>query len=165
MRIQAGQRPGWLAGIVFMCLTLSLAACGASSTTTLSGGNTSVTGTVTSATGCPQPTQSITRSAATVVVKAGSTNQTITLQKGQTLEVQLAFGRRWAYFPAPLTSLTLQEPSGYGDVSVQSCIWRFTATQSGSNALTFDFSALCVTPTKDTCPQYEGQFRVNVTVQ
>ena len=161
MRIRGTQRHGWLVGCVLVGVSLGLAACGVSSTATGGGASTTTTA---NTTGCPAATQTVSRPTATVLLKANNTSHTVTLQKGQTVEIQLAFGRRWALFPSSTPSLSLQQPSGFGDASVQSCIWRFTATQSGSSEVVFNYGPVCTTATK-SCPQYEGQLSFTVTVQ
>jgi hypothetical protein len=58
--------------------------------------------------------------------------------------------------------LTLDSPAGYGDASLKSCIWRFTAQKQGQAAISFTFAPECKPPME--CPQFMGILKVVVKV-
>lgn len=149
----------WLLGTLVLALSLGLAACGASSSNAGVG-----TTTTNQATGCPGPNQIVSRAPASVLVSANGSTRQVTLKVGQTLEVQLPFGRKWSLFPQSADTLSMTTPAGYGDVTVQSCIWRFTAAHAGSTTVTFDFAPLCP-PTAAQCSQLAGRSSFTITVQ
>jgi hypothetical protein len=85
------------------------------------------------------------------------------LQVGQTLEIALAFGHHWSFgLGAGEAVLALETPAGYGDTSIKSCVWRFTAEQPGHLTLTFVFAPICQLHME--CPQYIGLLKIPVVV-
>lgn len=166
MRRFGSRRAAWLA--VVLGASLGLTACGVTSTTTGGAGTTASVPTTTAtskptSTGCPLPTQVVSRAPATVIERpVGTGVKPVSLKVGQTVEVQLPFGHKWALFPMSSAILSLQSPAGYGDASVQSCIWRFQAAQTGSENLTFIEQPLCDTGVE--CPNYVTQVEIPVTV-
>jgi hypothetical protein len=116
-------------------------------------------------TGCPLPTQTVNwPSPPTIVVTAAEAAKGTSLQVGQTLELELPFGRLWMLGPSSTWKgiLTLESPAGYGDASLKSCIWRFTAQKRGQAAITFTFAPVCKPPME--CPQFVGVLNVVVAV-
>jgi hypothetical protein len=92
-------------------------------------------------------------------------NKGASLQVGQTLELALPFGHHWALAPSSTSwqsTLTLDTPAGYGDTSLQSCVWRFTAKRAGEALIAFTFTPNCKPPME--CPQIMGFVKVAVTV-
>jgi hypothetical protein len=157
------RRTAWLGLALFA--TLGLAACGVTSTTG-GAGTTATSPTATSkptSTGCPLPNQMISRAPANVTVRPVSEGvKPVSITVGQIIEVQLPFGHRWALFPPGSSDLTVQSPAGYGDASVQSCIWRFQGAQAGSETLIFEEQPLCQSGME--CPNYVTQIQIPVTV-
>ena len=123
-----------------------------------------VSGIASTSTGCPLPTQVVQWSSPpTVVVMSTQATKGASLQIGQTLELALVFGHRWSLGPATWEpTLALDAPSGYGDASLASCIWRFTAQKAGQITLTFTSAPVC--QAHITCPQYQLVLKIPVTV-
>ena len=123
-----------------------------------------VSGIASTSTGCPLPTQVVQWSSPpTVVVMSTQATKEASLQIGQTLELALGFGHRWSLGPATWEpTLALDAPSGYGDASLASCIWRFTAQKAGQITLTFTSAPVC--QAHITCPQYQLVLKIPVTV-
>jgi hypothetical protein len=163
MQRNGSRRAAWLA--LALGAALGLTACGVTSTTGGAGTAASAP-TATSkptSTGCPLPTQTVARTPATVTVQPVTKGiKPVSVTVGQTIEVQLPFGHKWNLFPPASSDLTVQSPSGYGDASVQSCIWRFQAAQAGSEMLTFTEQPLCTSSME--CPDYITQLAIPVTV-
>jgi hypothetical protein len=90
--------------------------------------------------------------AATVTVKLSDVNTPISAQIGETIEIQLPFGLRWAGPTITGDGLSLQTPAGYASPDIGMCLWRFTALRAGISHLTFSAMALCVKG--QLCPQY-----------
>jgi hypothetical protein len=85
------------------------------------------------------------------------------LQVGQTLELALVFGHRWSLGPATWEpALALDAPAGYGDASLASCIWHFTAQTAGQIMLTFTSAPVC--QAHIACPQLQLVLKIPVTV-
>jgi len=75
------------------------------------------------------------------------------VQVGQSLEVELPFGHRWSLGPAAgQPALYLDMPAGYGDLSLKSCVWHFTAQQAGQVNLSFTSGPIC--QAHEECPQF-----------
>ena len=123
-----------------------------------------VSGIASTSTGCPLPTQVVQWSSPpTVVVMSTQATKGASLQIGQTLELALGFGHRWSLGPATWEpTLALDAPAGYGDASLKSCIWRFTAQKAGQMTLTFTSAPVCQAHMK--CPQYQVLLKIPVTV-
>jgi hypothetical protein len=166
---------------VIMLLTLLLAAgCGVttgsagttgpSTTPTAAGvstgpGTPTVAGIGSTTTGCPSPTQVVTwPSPPTVIITSTQASKGASLRVGQTLEIALAFGHRWSFEPIGNEGvLVLNTPAGYGDMSLKSCVWRFTAEQAGQGTLTFTDAPICQLHTE--CAQYIGILKIAVAVR
>jgi hypothetical protein len=98
-----------------------------------------------------------------VIITPADAPKGVTLQVGQTLEVALPFGQRQSIAPAAGgPALLLNTPAGYGDASLKSCVWRFTAEQAGQTLVTFSSAPICK-PGID-CPQYVAIRKITVTV-
>jgi hypothetical protein len=115
-------------------------------------------------TGCPQPTQVVQwPSPPAVIVTSADASKGATVHVGQTLEVALPFGQRRSLGPtAGHPELLLNTPAGYGDASLTSCVWRFTAEEAGQAALEFSFKPLC--QARMECPQYIGLLKIPIDV-
>ena len=149
--------------IGFVCFLLSgalmLAACGSNFTTTGSPSSTSTTGT----TPAPSPTPTIQSvkgygapygcpsdavvsaapTTATITVRPGAGHTTYAVQPGSVVEVQMPFGVAWRGPEIAGQGLQLQQPSGYVSKTNNACIWRYTASNAGTEKLTFIGSVLC----------------------
>lgn len=160
--------------ILLLALLLLLAGCGGAGASsgaqppaTVTGGATAtptVGGVSATTTGCPQATQIVQwPSPPTVIVTTAQTAKGATVQVGQSLEVALPFGHKWTLgLDAGQPALALSTPAGYGDASLQSCIWRFTTKQAGQVTLTFSSAPICQ-PHRD-CSQAIGLLRIPITV-
>ena len=156
---------GWFFGAVLVVVSTGLVACGVTSATPAANTTSvSTATTVAQSTGCPLANQTVSRAPASVLISPTGSLQQISLHVGQTLEVRLPFGRKWSYFPSSTDTLTLQSPAGYGDATVNSCIWRFTAAHTGSTSINFIFAPLCL-PSMVKCSQLEGHAAFSVVVQ
>ena len=123
-----------------------------------------VAGTYATTTGCPMATQVINwPSPPTVIITSADASKGAIVHVGQTLEVALPFGQRRSLGPgggAPI--LLLNTPAGYGDASLKSCVWRFTAEQVGQATLTFTFAPICQAHME--CPQFIGLLKIPINV-
>ncbi len=142
-----------------MAASLALAACGSTAPSSTSSSGAGAAGNAS----CPN-TAPASRSPANVVVHGANAAQPIHVSVGQILELQLPFGRSYALFPSGSnTILTELQPSDFPDASVQSCIFRFKATQSGTTALVFISRPVC--SPKQQCPQNIQRLAIPVQVQ
>jgi hypothetical protein len=109
-----------------------------------------------STTGCPNPTVVTTQPpAANVVLSTSNNNSIVSVNKGDTVEVDLPFGHRWEEVSATPVSqnlLTEQTLSGYALSSSHMCVWRFVATNTGTAHLTFVGQPICAKG--EPCPLY-----------
>ncbi len=166
MQMLSTRRIGWVVGVALL-VSLGLVACGVTPTSTATSPASSTTTsrttpTATAATGCPLPTQTVQRAPANVIVRPLTDVQPVNASVGQTIEVQLPFGHKWALFPAMSTLVTLQTPAGYGDASVQSCIWRFTAATAGTGQIVYLVSPVCGAGVE--CPNYMARFTIDLHI-
>jgi hypothetical protein len=98
-----------------------------------------------------------------VTVTSAQASKGASLQVGQTLEIALAFGHHWSFEPVAFGGvLLLNTPAGYGDMSLKSCVWRFTAQQAGQITLNFTFAPICQLHME--CPQYIGLLKIAIAV-
>ncbi|MGO8949706.1 MAG: hypothetical protein ACLQUY_19045 [Ktedonobacterales bacterium] len=127
-------------------------------------GTPAVPGTSSATTGCPLATQAVQwPSPPTVIVTSATASKGATVQVGQTVEIALAFGHRWSLMPAAgQPELVLNTPAGYGDASLKSCVWRFTAQDVGQTTLKFTFAAIC--QPHQACPQFVGLLNIPINV-
>ena len=134
-------------------------------TSAVSGTSTPALGTYDTTTGCPQATQVVEwPSAPAVIVTSADASTGATVQVGQTLEIALPFGQRRSLGPAAGDpELLLNTPAGYGDASLKSCVWHFTAEQAGQVTLLFTFAPIC--QAHQACPQYVGVLKIPITVR
>ncbi len=124
----------------------------------------STTGASSATTGCPQATQTVQwPTPPTVIITSAQTSKGAKVSVGQTLEVALAFGHKWTLGPAAgQPALTLNSPAGYGDASLQSCIWHFTGAQAGQFTLQFISAPNC--PAHKECPKTIGTLAISIEV-
>lgn len=172
-RIAVRRKSLWLAISLLLLLTLTLAACGTntSSTGSTPGGSTSKpapTATPTqgqaNANGCPNNIVVTTQpSAANIVLKGTNSDTTVSAKKGDTIEIDLSFGKHWQ---GPTSNaqglLTVQNPSGYAAPAAKACVWRFVASGTGTAHLTFSGRPIC--EKNQLCPQYvmAVEFTINI---
>jgi predicted small secreted protein len=149
-----------------------LAACGSNpgSTTTGSGGDTTptsssttTTGHATSVYGCPagivsNPPQGTPN----VIVQPMIDHAVVSAHKGDLIEIRLPFGQQWASPSMVHSILQLQTPSGYVSTANKACIWRFVATDSGTEQLNFFARAICLKGA--VCPMYVMRIPVTIDV-
>jgi hypothetical protein len=128
-------------------------------------GTPTVAGTGSTATGCPSPTHVVNwPSPPTVIITSAQASKGASLQVGQTLEIALAFGSHWSFEPVAAHGvLVLNTPAGYGDASIKSCVWRFTAEQAGQVTLIYTVAPICLAHME--CPQYVGILKIAVDVR
>ncbi|HEU5375424.1 MAG TPA: hypothetical protein VFV38_08300 [Ktedonobacteraceae bacterium] len=170
-RIAVRHKSFWLAIALILLLSLTLTACGtnASNTGSAPGGSTptpapTATQSQAQVDGCPNKAVVTTQpAAASLVLKGTNSNSTVSAKKGDTIEIDLAFGHTWQ---GPLNAshglLTMQNPSGYASPTAKACVWRFVASQTGTAQLSFSGRPLCE---KDQlCPQYvmAVDFTINI---
>lgn len=103
-------------------------------------------------TGCPGSTQDVhwPQPPATIVTPQQSTSANV--KTGETFEITVPMGHKWTLLPPVGSTLRLDNPAGYGDSTLKSCVWHFTTLSSGQAALEFSMEPLCATGEK--CPQY-----------
>ena len=140
----------WLIVLFITICAFVLAACGTRSSSIATEPTPSpipTSGTVRgygAAYGCPSDVVvSNAPAAANVTVRPDQGLTTVSIHKGDLLEVQMPFGVAWK---GPTTSqgvLQLQSPYGYVWKLSNACIWRFDARSTGTVELTFFGSALC----------------------
>lgn len=161
-----------LIGSVMLALAVVLAACGAAGTSVQSfptATDTPASPGTAVLNGCTAQHAPATAKTADVVAQGGgetlqTSGQTVTLHKGQTLQVQLPATYRWR---AAVTDAgaVLKQPSGNGwfDGSLKACVWQFTAIKSGSASLSFGGGPVC--SSSSMCPQYAIEQSISITVQ
>lgn len=151
-----------LAGILALALVFILAACGTNTTTGSPSGNGAATQTPAptatqgqaNANGCPSGAVITTRPApAGVVLTNKNTGSTVNVTKGESIEVDLPFGQAWSG-PANFSQglLAMQTPAGYASSTARACVWRFTATGTGTAHLSFVGRPIC--KKGQACPMY-----------
>lgn len=181
---------GW--GVVALLLLLTLAACGTpagssglgsnggnGNTGSTAGGSNSAltptpthsqggtqTGTSTTVTGCPNPTNVTAQPAVAnaVLTSNGANAPKATIKKGEIVEVDLPFGHNWSG-PAGNTQhlLEMQQPAGYASQAKHACVWRFLATASGTTEVNFTGRPIC--QKGQLCPMYIMDASFTITVQ
>lgn len=153
-------RHAWFASAWLVLLLIILVACGTnSSTSTGSPSAPAPTATAThslanTSTGCPNSANIAAQPAASnVVLKISDENKTTTVKKGDTVEVDLPFGRNWS---GPTNQsqgpLAMQDPSGYASPVAQVCVWHFAAMSTGTTQLVFTGRPIC--QKNALCPLY-----------
>ncbi|MEO7021365.1 MAG: hypothetical protein ABI234_14510 [Ktedonobacteraceae bacterium] len=168
----------WFAITLLILLMFTLAACGTNvgnngSTTTGSvpSGSTpapsptATHGLANTSTGCPNSATITTQpAAASVVLKNSGVNNTTTVKKGDTVEVDLPFGHNWAG-PTnnPQGLLAMQDPSGYASPVDKVCVWRFVATNTGTTEISFTGRPIC--EKGQLCPAYIMAVSFTIEVQ
>lgn len=147
---------------LFMSMLLfGLAACGS---TPVGSSPTSTQTALAVPTGCPKPTSVVTWPTPPAATIGAHNGASATIQIGQTVEIVLPFGHKWALAQDSIpAALTLATPAGYGDAARQSCVWRFTAQQAGSAQLTYSMGPVCAVGVH--CPAYITILTFEITVQ
>lgn len=113
-------------------------------------------------TGCPAPTRDVHWSPPpTIIVKPDQQSKPVKVKVGETFEIALPMGHKWVLSPVAGPTLRLDNPAGYGDAALQSCVWHFTAQSGGQTTLQFTMQPLCQKGMK--CPHYISL--VDFTVQ
>lgn len=148
------------AGVLILVLIFVLTACGTRTTTGAPAGGKTATPTLSptsgqaSAHGCPSPVVVTTQPApASVVLTSKNSGSTITVRRGETIEVDLPFDHAWSG-PVGLSPdvLTMQNPAGYTAPALGACIWRFTTSSAGTVRLSFIGRPIC--EKGQVCPLY-----------
>ena len=156
------RRPFVLAGMLLLICVFVLAACGNNTTTGSPPSNGAATPTRTptttpgqaSANGCPSRAVVTTAPApAGVTLTSKNSNSTVSVNKGETIEIDLPFGHLWSG-PSDLSQglLTMQSPAGYESPSAKVCVWRFVATGTGTAHFSFVGRPIC--KKGQLCPMY-----------
>ena len=163
-----------LAGVIVLVLVFGLVACGTNTTATGSpSGNgapaqtpaPTVTPGQSSANGCPDSAVVTTQPApAGVVLTSKNTGNTVRATRGETVEVDLPFGHAWSG-PVNFSQglLSMQTPAGYESSSAHACVWRFTATGTGTAHLSFVGRPIC--KKGQACPMYIQALDFTVAIQ
>jgi|SRR5579883_1264269 len=147
-------------GSLALVLVFILAACGTNTTTGAPAGSGAATPSPTatqgqaSANGCPSGAVVTTpQTQAGLVLTSKNSGSTVTVSKGETIEVDLPLGHSWSG-PANLSPnlLAMQTPAGYESSTAKACVWRFTATGTGVAHLAFAGRAIC--KKGQACPMY-----------
>ncbi len=160
--------------LALLALALVLSACGASQTGgTGSAGNTPTPAPTAAPTavkgygtshGCPSDmVVSNAPTAANVVIRPANSTGTVTAHVGNVIEVRLPFGHKWGGPNSSPSNLQLQSPSGYASSADSACVWRFTATETGSTVINFISQPLC--KAGQMCPMYILRIAFNVDVK
>ncbi len=157
-----------IGGVLLLAL---FAGCAPGTTGTASSPNSPTATTTTAASGnaglngCPsesKPANAGTK-ADVVVTFTGAEGQTVTLNKGQTLEVHLPAAMRWGLSTQGSANvLTPSVPNGWYDAGLDSCVWRFAAAGQGNVTLAFGGVAVCKPNTE--CPAIAVAQDYEVTV-
>jgi hypothetical protein len=150
-----------------LALALVLSACGASQTGGAgSTGNTPTSAPTSAPTTAPTPVKgygtshgcpsdmvvSSAPTTANVVIRPANSTSTVTAHVGDVIEVRLPFGHKWGGPNSSPSNLQIQSPSGYAWTAGSACVWRFTATGTGSTVINFISQPLC--KVGQMCPMY-----------
>ena len=87
-----------------------------------------------------------------VTIQLTDSNTTMNAHVGDVIEVHLPFGHMWSGPTAVPGNLQMQTPSGYALKTAKVCVWRFTATTSGTAHLQYAGKPIC--KPGELCPQY-----------
>lgn len=163
-----------MAGALLLMLIFVLAACGTNTTTT---GSPTGSGTTTrtpastatpgqtTANGCPSSAVVTTQPVpAGVILTTKNTGSTVNVTRGQTIEIDLPFGRAWSG-PVNFSQnlLAMQTPAGYESSAARACVWRFTATGTGVARLSFVGRPIC--KQGQACPMYVQALEFTVDIK
>lgn len=151
-----------LAGALVLICVFLLASCGVNTNTGSSPNNGTTTPTPTptattgqaTANGCPSSaTVGTQQTPAGVTLTNKDSGSTISVNKGEIIEVHLPFGHLWSG-PANLSQglLTMQKPAGYESASAKACVWRFVA--AGTGTVHFSFVGRPICKKGQLCPMY-----------
>lgn len=148
------------AGVLILLLIFLLTACGTQSTIGAPAGGKTATATLSptpsqaSANGCPSTIVVTARPApAGIVLTNKNSGSTITVSRGETIEVDLPVDHAWSG-PANLLPglLSMQTPAGYTSPALGACVWRFMTTGTGTVHLSFVGRPIC--EQGQVCPLY-----------
>ena len=169
-----------LTGVLALILVFILAACGTNTTATGSpSGNGATTQTPAptatpgqsstpgqaSANGCPSSVVVTTHPApAGVVLTSKNTGSTVSATRGEAIEVDLPLGHAWSG-PVNFSQnlLAMQTPAGYESSAARACVWRFTATGTGTASLSFVGRPIC--KKGEACPMYIQAINFTVNIK
>ena len=112
-------------------------------------------------TGCPEPTQNVKWPSPPIVVVTLPQSTPVQAKVGDTLEIVLTWNQKWALVSHNDAILRLDNPSGYGDASLHSCVWHFTALTNGQEDVVFSGGPPCAKGA--ICPAPVGL--VDLTIQ
>lgn len=156
-------------GCVLLLALLAACAPGASNTASSSNAPTATATTAASGNaglnGCPteSPPADAGTKADVVVTFTGAEGQTVTLTKGQTLEVRLPAAMRWSLSTQGAANvLTPSATNGWYDAGLDNCVWRFVAANQGNATLAFGGVAVCKPKTE--CPAIAVAQDYDITV-
>jgi hypothetical protein len=101
---------------------------------------------------------------ASVVLTDASSGKTMTVKKGDTIEIHLAFGHSWQG-PMKLEPniLTAQGPTGYAFPTAKACVWQYRADSTGTAHLTFEGRPIC--KPNQACPMYIMAVSFTIEIQ
>jgi hypothetical protein len=145
------------AGALILVLVFLLTACGTHTTTGAPAGGKTATATLSPIPGtrsCPGTAVVTAQPApAGLILTNKDSGSTINVTRGETIEVNLPFDHAWSG-PADLSPglLTMQTPAGYTAPALGACVWRFTATGTGTVRLSFVGRPIC--EKGQVCPMY-----------
>jgi hypothetical protein len=165
--MRANVRVRWRALLVvasLACLTL-LAACGGSATA----GGTPTQTPASASNGCPSQLIPVDSPRPPDVVLTqqsdpGSNVKTVTVTKGQVIEIRLPASFTWHLSQGePSSVLEVAAPAGWYNSALRACIWRFDAASSGTAQLDFAGGPVC-DPGK-ACPAIAviAQYKITVS--
>lgn len=169
------RKPFLITIVLSLFLLLFLAACGATNSgsggTGSSGnsnpgnGSTKIVKGSGAENGCPSDAILETRpSNPTVTVKPTQQENTVTVHKGDVMEVQLPFGSRWAGPTKSQGPLQMEMTAGFADQGAKVCIWRFSVQGTGHATLNFSKRALC-NGKERVCAMYVMPYTFTVNAQ
>ncbi|GCE04369.1 hypothetical protein [Dictyobacter aurantiacus] len=181
MHVHKSKRTVGVFGVVMIMLLVVLAACGNTDSNSSSGSKstnagsapttghqptptpTSIAGYGTSQ-GCPSDAvvSNAPKANQSVVVKSQS-GTTVNAHKGDIIDLSFPFGKKWIGPRSVPAQLEMQKPAGYASKSDKTCVWRFTARNTGTVDLHFTSRAMC--KPGQMCPMYVIDVPVTVIVK
>lgn len=158
--------------LLLLLLALMLAGCGAAGATG-SGGAAAATPTAThhpagtAVRPCPGPygSASSVQPAPAVLLTGSTPNRSATAHAGDVVQVRLPSTSRWSYQSAHSSTtpeLTLLQPAGIQDITLNDCVWNFMAQSAGTATLDFEGMPNC--DVHVPCPQNIVELSFTVTV-
>ncbi|WP_201380982.1 hypothetical protein [Ktedonobacter sp. SOSP1-85] len=168
------RKPFLITIVLSLFLLLFLAGCGATSSGTggtgsgnsnPGNGSTKTVKGFGAENGCPSDAVLETRpSNPTVTVKPTQQDSTVTVHKGDVMEVQLPFGSRWAGPTKSEGPLQMEMTAGFADQGAKVCVWRFSVQGTGHATLNFSKRALC-NGKERVCAMYIMPYTFTVNAQ